>query len=65
MKSVMGRHNGFRLLLKPLEGSTVAGNRSLWVEPKKRGILNNRKENLMATKKIIEIIFSNSLRLFA
>jgi hypothetical protein len=34
-----------------------------WVGAKKRGILNNRKETLMATKKITEIILSNSLRL--
>ncbi len=35
-----------------------------WVGAKKRGILNNRKEVLMATKKITEIILFNSLRLF-
>ena len=60
----MGRNHRFRLLLNPVEGSTVAGNTSLWVGDKKRGILNNRKETLMATKKITEIILSNSLRLF-
>jgi hypothetical protein len=57
-------NHGFRLLLNPVEGSTVAGNRVIGWEAKKRGILNNRKEVLMATKKITEIILFNSLRLF-
>jgi hypothetical protein len=53
-----------RLLLNLAGSSAMDGNVSLRVGAKKRGILNNRKEILMATKKIIEIIFSNSLRLF-
>jgi len=64
MRGAMGENHGLRLLLNPAEGSTVACNMFLWVGPKKRGILNNRKEILMATKKIIEIILYNSLRLF-
>jgi hypothetical protein len=57
-------NHGFRLLLNPVEDSTVTGQHVLWVGAKKRGILNNRKEVLMATKKITEIILFNSLRLF-
>jgi hypothetical protein len=53
-----------RLLLNLAGSSAMDGNVSLRVGAKKRGILNNRKEILMATKKIIEIILSNSLRLF-
>jgi hypothetical protein len=60
----MGANHRCRLLLNPVEGSAMDGNMFLWVGAKKRGILNNRKEILMATKKIIEIILSNSLRLF-
>jgi hypothetical protein len=55
-------NHGVRLLLNPVEGSIV-GMLFGW-GPKKRGILNNPKEILMATKKITEIILSNSLRLF-
>ncbi len=58
------KNHGYRLLVNSMEGSTVDGSMFLWVGAKKRGILNNRKEILMATKKIIEIILSNSLRLF-
>jgi hypothetical protein len=47
-----------------VEGSIMSGEILIWVGAKKRGILNNRKEILMATKKITEIILSNSLRLF-
>jgi hypothetical protein len=57
-------NHGFRLLLNPVEGSTVAGNMFFGWGPKKSGILNNPKEILMATKKITEIILFNSLRLF-
>ena len=63
MQVVEGNH-GFRLLLNP-RGRLNFGWQ--WVSlggAKKRGILNNRKETLMATKKITEIILSNSLRLF-
>jgi len=64
MRGAGGGNHGFRLLLNPVEGSTAVANMFLWVEPKKRGILNNPKEILMATKKITEIILSNSLRIF-
>jgi len=64
MRDVMGVNHSYRLLLNPVEGSTMDGNTFLWVGAKKRGILNSRKETLMATKKIIEVILSNSLRLF-
>lgn len=50
-------NHGCTLLLNPVGGFLVGS--------KKRGILNNRKETLMATKKITEIILSNSLGLFA
>jgi len=42
-----GGHHGLRLRLNPLEGSKWIGNR---LGKEKSGILNNRKEILMATK---------------
>jgi hypothetical protein len=59
-----GWKSWIQLLSNPVEGSTVAGDMVSLGEVKKRGILNNRKEILMATKKITEIILYNSLRLF-
>jgi hypothetical protein len=62
MKGVMCVNHGFRLLLNPVEGEAMSVDMFFGWGPKKRGILNNRKEILMATKKITEIILSNSLR---
>jgi len=64
MESSMCVNHGFRLLLNPVEGLAMSGDMLFRVGAKKRGILNNRKEILMATKKITEIILSNSLRFF-